>query len=551
MKLNFRQGIARYQTDVLATPTFLQKSAGAGNFVDLLVSPDPTVIVFAHRSANYVVEETRSVANAWGPFSGSTTVYLYWDINLVTGEISRGTTSLPPIYSGSAPSTPGSDQHWFDTNETVMRVWNGTKWVEKIRCFAAYLSSGTIIRPYALGTQAGIHQECEGGNLVLDAYNKPLRQSDGSFITSVTSLIIVNNSSKKVKFETEVLSGMASEPIPMFSLVQMRAGRKIVLARSGDYMSRIAGIVLEDLHTNEPGYITTDGLVRNSAWNFPSSMVNRPIFCGANGEVTTTPPTTGVVQTAGFVFDTDSIYMNIFAPIVLDDISVLPAPTPPTPIGSPVADFYAATTSGVAPLTVNFANASSGSPTSYEWDILNDGNIDFSTINATYTFATPGSYSVRLRAINSFGFDDEIKTGYINVTAPVASGTFTNLGISLGGPTQIMQNQVFQVSLAISNDGFLTATNVERIITIPDLKGEQILVTGLPVGSVTNHTSGKTVITLPPVALLPSGTSYPVMFSVRSPGRSGTLTIAASVDSIEADSTLGDNTTSISVQVKP
>jgi hypothetical protein len=176
VKLNFRQGIARYQTDVLATPTFLQKSAGAGNFIDLLVSPDPTVIVFAHRSANYIVEETRSVANAWGPFSGSNTVYLYWDINLVTGEISRGTTLLPPIYSGSAPSTPGSDQHWFDTNETVMRVWNGTKWVEKIRCFAAYLSSGTIIRPYALGTQAGIHEECEGGNLVLDAYNKPLRR---------------------------------------------------------------------------------------------------------------------------------------------------------------------------------------------------------------------------------------------------------------------------------------------------------------------------------------------------------------------------------------
>lgn len=550
MLLNFRQGIARYQTDVSATPTFLQKSAGAGNFIDLLVSPDPTVVVFAHRTANYIVEETKSVVHAWGPLVGAATVYLYWDINLVTGEVSRGYTTLPPIYSGSSPSSPAVDQHWFDTTETVMRIWNGSKWVEKIRCFAAYLSSGVIIRPYPLGTQAGINEECEGGNLILDAYNKPLRQSDGTFITSVSSLIIVNNSAKKVKFEAEVLSGMAAEPIPKFSLVQMRPGRKIVLARSIDYMSRIAGIVLEDLYTNEPGYIATDGLVRNSAWNFSSTMVNRPIFCGPNGEITTTPPSVGVLQAAGFVFDTDSIYVNVFAPIILDDLT-LPPVLPPPPVGAPIADFYAATTTGVAPLTVNFSNASTGSPTSFEWDIMNDGTIDATTTSATYTFAAPGSYPVRLRAINAFGHDDEIKDAYINVSLPSTPSTFTNLGISLGAPTQIGQNQNFQVSVIISNDGYLTGTNVSRVITIPDLKGEQIIVSGLPVGSTSSHAAGKTVVTLPPVITLPSGSSYPSMFTVKAPGRNGELSISAVVNSIEVDSTIGDNTTSISIQVKP
>ena len=296
MKLSFRQGIARYQTDVLSTPTFLQKSAGAGDFIDLIVAPDPTIIAFAHRSANYIVEEVKTVIHAWGPFSGSQTVYLYWDINLLTGVVSRGTTLHPPIYAGTAPSSPATDQHWFDTTETVMRVWNGAKWTEKIRVFAAYLSSGSIIRPYNLGSQAGIVGDFEGGNLVLDAYNKPLRQSDGSFVTSVTSMVIVNNAAKKVKFEAEVLSGMADEPLPKYSLVQMRPGRRIVLARSPNYMSRIAGVVLEDLYTNEVGFITTEGLVRNENWNFPDNMVNRPIFCGANGEITTVPPTSGVIQ---------------------------------------------------------------------------------------------------------------------------------------------------------------------------------------------------------------------------------------------------------------
>lgn len=576
MILSFRQGIARYQTDILATPTFLQKSAGAGDFIDLIVSPDPTIIVFAQRSSNYIVEETKTVLHAWGPFAGTVTVYLFWDVNLLTGVLTRGSTLFSPIYAGLAPSNPISDQHWFDTTDTVMRVWNGVKWVEKIRVFAAYLSSGSIIKPYPLGSQAGINGDYEGGNIVLDSFNKPLRQSDGSFVTSVTSLLIANNSAKKVKFEAEVLAGMASEPIPKFSLVQMRAGRHIILARYTDYMSRIAGMVLEDLYTNEPGYITSEGLVRNEAWHFPESMVNRPIFCGANGEVTTAPPQSGVLQAAGFIYDTDSIYMNIFAPIILDDLdaviipALVPSPIPtvppivPTvppsipsstsvPPSSPIVDFYASITSGTAPLAVDFLNASLGNPTGFEWDFTNDGIVDATTKTATYTYTLPGKYTVRLRALNAFGFSDEIKVDYIDVL-PVVSPTsgFTNLGIMLGGPSQVLKGTVFQASITVDNDGHRAGTKVIRTLVIPDLKSEPIVLSGLPIGSVTTRDTGRTVITFPAIDLLPTGSTYgPIMFNVQAPSRTGTLVISATVQSPEIDSTISDNTTSISIEVKP
>lgn len=551
MRLTFRQGIARYQTDVLNTPIFLQRSTGAGTFVDLIVSPDPTIVVFAHKNANYIFEELKTVTNAWGPIVGGGTIYLYWDINLLTGGVTRGITLLPPIYSGSAPSTPSVDQHWFDTTETTMKVWNGAKWLDKIRVFAGYLTSGSIIHPYRIGTQAGINVECEGGNLVLDSYNKPLRQSDGTFVTSVTNMIIIGGAAKNVKFEAEALSGMATEPVPKYSLIQMRPGRQIVLARSNEVMSRIAGMVLEDLFTNEVGEILTDGLVRNENWSWPPSSVNRPVFCDINGAVTIVPPTVGVSQIAGFVYDTDSIYMNIYSPVILDDLFGTPPPPPPPPPLYPIADFFASSTTGDAPFTVNFTNTSLGAPTSYEWDFTNDGVVESTLEDPSYTYATPGTYEVRLRAINGFGDDTEIKTGYITVTLAPPAGLTTNLGVTLGGPSQTNQNLTFPVSISVSNDGFLTATNVTRVLTIPDLKGQQILVSSLPMGTTVVHSAGKTVVTFPVIPTIASGLTYgPVFFNVTAPPRTGSITIQAVVDSPEIDSTIGDNTTSIAVLVR-
>jgi len=211
MRLTFRQGIARYQTDVYATATFLAKS---GNFINLVVSPDPTVIIFAHRSATYVVEEVRSVPNAWGPFTTNQTKYLYWDINLLDASLTRGATNFPLIVAATAPNNPAVDQHWYDTSISQMKVWNGNKWLDKLRVFAATYLNGATIQPWAKGSQVGDNGSYDAGALVLDQYNKPLRASDGTFVTSTSGLSVVTGDTTKVNFETEVLAGMANEPIP-------------------------------------------------------------------------------------------------------------------------------------------------------------------------------------------------------------------------------------------------------------------------------------------------------------------------------------------------
>ena len=86
---------------------------------------------------------------------------------------------------------------------------------------------------------------------------------------------------------------------------------------------------------------------------------------------------------------------------------------PPSP---PVANFTGTPLSGVQPLTVNFTDTSTGSPSSWAWDFTNAGSTDSTSQNPSYVYSNAGTYSVKLTATNAAGSDNEIKTNYITVT---------------------------------------------------------------------------------------------------------------------------------------
>jgi PKD repeat protein len=82
----------------------------------------------------------------------------------------------------------------------------------------------------------------------------------------------------------------------------------------------------------------------------------------------------------------------------------------------PVASFSATPASGTAPLTVQFTDASSNSPTQWSWT-FGDGGTSTSQ-NPSYTYDTPGVYSVSLTASNSAGSSAvDTQTGYITVSS--------------------------------------------------------------------------------------------------------------------------------------
>jgi len=81
----------------------------------------------------------------------------------------------------------------------------------------------------------------------------------------------------------------------------------------------------------------------------------------------------------------------------------------------PVAGFTADHVAGTSPLTVQFTDHSANSPASWAWDFNDDGVTDSTQQNPTYTFTSPGVYTVKLTVTNAAGSDDEIKIGYITV----------------------------------------------------------------------------------------------------------------------------------------
>ncbi|MCK9579856.1 MAG: PKD domain-containing protein [Methanoregula sp.] len=92
-------------------------------------------------------------------------------------------------------------------------------------------------------------------------------------------------------------------------------------------------------------------------------------------------------------------------------------------VTSPVASFASAVTSGTSPLTVQFADLSTKTPTSWAWS-FGDGST--STVqNPSHTYSAAGSYTVTLTASNAGGSNTVSQSAYITVTetatAPVAS----------------------------------------------------------------------------------------------------------------------------------
>jgi PKD repeat protein len=96
--------------------------------------------------------------------------------------------------------------------------------------------------------------------------------------------------------------------------------------------------------------------------------------------------------------------------------------------GLPTADFSGTPTTGTAPLAVSFSDLSTGSPTSWAWDFDNNGTVDSIGRNPSFTYASAGTYSVKLTVSNSNGSNTKIKTGYITVNAtgssPIKAITF-------------------------------------------------------------------------------------------------------------------------------
>jgi PKD repeat protein len=90
----------------------------------------------------------------------------------------------------------------------------------------------------------------------------------------------------------------------------------------------------------------------------------------------------------------------------------------------PVVSFAANSTSGAAPLLINFTDGSSNTPTAWSWDFGDGGSS--TQQNPQHTYTSAGTFGVTLTASNYGGSNSITRTNYILITGqtvPVASFT--------------------------------------------------------------------------------------------------------------------------------
>jgi PKD repeat protein len=88
--------------------------------------------------------------------------------------------------------------------------------------------------------------------------------------------------------------------------------------------------------------------------------------------------------------------------------------TPPVP---PTADFWCDPLSGSVPLIVYCHDTTTGTGPFSKWWEFGDGGLNEGETNPSHKYTVAGSYNVRLFVQGPGGSDDEIKFGYITVSA--------------------------------------------------------------------------------------------------------------------------------------
>ncbi len=103
-----------------------------------------------------------------------------------------------------------------------------------------------------------------------------------------------------------------------------------------------------------------------------------------------------------------------------------------TIVTDPNANFTATPTSGCAPLTVQYNNTSSPNAVSFQWNFPGGDPDTSSLANPVVLYATAGTYSATLIAINPSGQDTFSRTDYITVnTVPTAAFTSAANGLTV------------------------------------------------------------------------------------------------------------------------
>src|SRR6185503_11635822 len=134
---------------------------------------------------------------------------------------------------------------------------------------------------------------------------------------------------------------------------------------------------------------------------------------------TSTDPNPTHVYGSGGTFTVTLTVSNSAGPNTKTRVGYITVAAPPL---APGADFTASPLAGAAPLNVQFADQSTGSPSAWAWT-FGDGGTS-SQRNPSHTYTTAGSFTVLLTVSNAAGQTTRTRANYITLTPASAVDYF-------------------------------------------------------------------------------------------------------------------------------
>ncbi len=161
------------------------------------------------------------------------------------------------------------------------------------------------------------------------------------------------------------------------------------------------------------------------------------------------------------------------------------------PYSAPIAQFTASTTTGPAPLALNFLNASTGSITSYAWT-FGDGGTS-TAASPSHVYAAAGVYTVSLTVTGPGGSNTQTRSNYVTVTTATPVAQFTGSPTSGVAPltvafTNTSTGSITSYAWTFSDGGTSTAASPSHVYSAAGTYTVKLTVTG-PGGSNTQTRS--------------------------------------------------------------